>query len=618
MADKKLDRLLAKAEKAYAKGDKRKGARLIDDILQKDYNHAPTWALLHRLFGKGREFSEFQRSFTIQYYPEQLYRLKTGQPGAAGGPAGSPEKKPSFFARLFRRSKKQDALKEAPVDFAAAPQDQPPVPQAAEPLPADPPAANPPEAPTASLSPSRIVIPRDPPRVPRDEPPPVKIAAAPPPVGKPPAAPTFGISPPRAGSALTAARRAEMLSGRNKIHVIVVDDVPQSRETIIRTLRFQENIEVVGTAANGIQAIELVREVVPDVIIMDVNMPDMDGITATEIIKHENPHAQIIILTVQDDVDYIRRAMMAGARDFLAKPPVIEELIAAVQRAGEIARQEREKPPPLTVFEDTPAGVLGRGKIISVYSPRGGVGCTMLACNLAAMLYSADTGVALVDGNLQFGDVDAFFNLQSRNTIVDLAPRVDEMDHALVEEVLAVHPSGIKLLLPSRPERSELVTGPQFSKIITFLSRYYPYVIIDAGRRLSDVTLAALDGSDLVVLVTSQDIPSVARMRKFLDLLPAMDLDSRRLLVVMNQYEQRNNIESEKVAQAFRMPVAAVIPSAREVVIPSINRGLPFMLQKENSNRPIARAMLALVEAVRQRLVELDQAVPVETGPEKS
>jgi pilus assembly protein CpaE len=256
--------------------------------------------------------------------------------------------------------------------------------------------------------------------------------------------------------------------------------------------------------------------------------------------------------------------------------------------------------------------VLGRGKIITVYSPRGGSGCTMLACNLAATLVNPETRVVVVDGTLQFGDVEVFFNVQSRNTIVDLAPRVDEMDAHLVDEVLATHASGIRLLLPSRPERSELVTGPQFSQILVFLSQYYDYVIVDASHRLSDVTLAGLDTSDVVVLITTQDIPSIARTRKFLDLMPAMELDKARLLIVMNQYDPKAGIEPEKVSQAFRTKIAALVPRAIEVVVPSINRGAPFMLQKEMATRPIGRAMLEVVEAIRQRLVELDKATTEE------
>jgi pilus assembly protein CpaE len=300
--------------------------------------------------------------------------------------------------------------------------------------------------------------------------------------------------------------------------------------------------------------------------------------------------------------------MNAGARDFLAKPPVIEELVAAVERAAEFARREKEKMPPPIIAG--PAGAdagLGKGKIITVYSPRGGAGCTTLACNLAAALHNEDTRVVVVDGNLQYGDVAVLFNLQSKTSILDLAPRVEELEIELVNEVLASHPSGIKVLTPSRPERAELVTGPQFSQILAFLSEHFDYVIVDTAHRLNDVTLAALDAGNLTVLVTTQDIPSISRMRKFLDLVPVLELDATRLLIVMNQFDQRIMIDPEKVGQAFNQKIAAILPVDGAVVIGAVNRGAPFMLQKDIATRAIGRAVYAVTEVVRQRLAELEK-----------
>jgi pilus assembly protein CpaE len=71
---------------------------------------------------------------------------------------------------------------------------------------------------------------------------------------------------------------------------------------------------------------------------MDINMPDMDGISATEQIRQRMPSVKIIILSVQNDSNYMRRAMLAGARDFLTKPPMADELISAVRRAGLMAQ----------------------------------------------------------------------------------------------------------------------------------------------------------------------------------------------------------------------------------------------------------------------------------------
>ena len=107
----------------------------------------------------------------------------------------------------------------------------------------------------------------------------------------------------------------------DKIRVIIVDDIAETRENIRKLLQFESDIEVVGVARTGREGIDLTEEISPDVVLMDINMPDMDGITATETIRKEVPFAQIVILSVQGDPNYMRRAMLAGARDFLTKPP---------------------------------------------------------------------------------------------------------------------------------------------------------------------------------------------------------------------------------------------------------------------------------------------------------
>ena len=126
-----------------------------------------------------------------------------------------------------------------------------------------------------------------------------------------------------------------------KSRVLVVDDVSETRENIRKLLQFENDIEVVGLARSGREAVQLSGDLRPDVILMDINMPDMDGITATEMIRQQNPIAQIIILSVQGDPNYMRRAMLAGARDFLTKPPMADELISAVRRASFPARPRR-------------------------------------------------------------------------------------------------------------------------------------------------------------------------------------------------------------------------------------------------------------------------------------
>src|SRR4030067_1351516 len=230
------------------------------------------------------------------------------------------------------------------------------------------------------------------------------------------------------------------MTGEEKIRVLIVDDVAETRENIRRLLQFEKDLEVVGTENSGRSGIEAAWQLKPDVVLMDINMPDMDGITATERIRSMNPVIQIVMLSVQGDSNYMRRAMLAGARDFLTKPPAVDELIAALRSAGKMAKEERAKSIAASQM------VTGRlslstllpstlGKIITIYSPKGGTGATTLAVNLAITLQSEDAPVLIVDGNLQFGDVAVFMNEQVRNSVLELAPTVDELDPDVVDEV---------------------------------------------------------------------------------------------------------------------------------------------------------------------------------------
>jgi pilus assembly protein CpaE len=397
-----------------------------------------------------------------------------------------------------------------------------------------------------------------------------------------------------------------------KTRVLVVDDIAETRENIRKLLQFEADIEVAGAARSGREAIQLTEELKPDVILMDINMPDMDGITATEMIRQRNQVSQIIILSVQGDPNYMRKAMLAGARDFLTKPPMADELISAVRRAGDMARQERAKSAQVVSASTNIAQPSFRasqtnGHILMVYSPKGGTGVTTLAVNLAITLHNEETRAVLVDGNLQFGDVAVFLNEQGKNTILDLAPRADELEPEIVESVMIKHAaSGLHVLAaPARPEHADHVNSDQFSKLIKYLRQMYAYVVIDSAHMLNDVTLATIDVADVILLVVTQDIPAIKNARLFLDLLNTLGVKRERICFVMNRHDKRISINPEKVGENLKQPVAGVIPLDERVVSLAVNRGVPFML--DNKTQPAGRAVFSLAEAVRAQISTLDK-----------
>jgi pilus assembly protein CpaE len=393
----------------------------------------------------------------------------------------------------------------------------------------------------------------------------------------------------------------------DKIRVLIVDDVSETRENVKKLLQFESDVEVVGIARTGKEAIQASNDLNPDVVLMDINMPDMDGIAATEAIRSNQQAVQVIILSVQSDQNYMRRAMLAGARDFLTKPPMGNELISAIRRAGEMAKVEKEKAARVQVVP-LQGGLAGpgafggpRGKIIVVYSPKGGTGCTTIAVNLALAMKGTDSRVALVDGNLQFGDVAVFINEQGKNTVLDLAPRADELDPDIVGEVMVKHQaSGLHILAaPTKPEHAEKISSSQFSKMLEYLTQLYEYVVVDTTPALNEVTLAAIDVSDLIVLVTTQDIPSIKNCRLFLDLLLNLGIKRDRVMFIMNRFDKKIPITPERVAENLKQEVALVLPMDDATSIKAVNRGIPFVL--DNKSQPIARGVFALAEGVRNK-----------------
>ena len=394
----------------------------------------------------------------------------------------------------------------------------------------------------------------------------------------------------------------------DKIRVLIVDDVADTRENVRKLLQFETDVDVVGAARSGKEGIQFASELDPDVVLMDINMPDIDGITATEAIRQKSPHIQVVILSVQNDQNYMRRAMLVGARDFLTKPPMPDELVAAIRRAGKMAREERSKSiqsyataaggVPLT----STGGPTPLGKIIMVYSPKGGTGCTTIAVNLAVAFHNQDTKVVIVDANMQFGDVAIFLNEQGKNTILDLAPRVDELDPEIVDSVMIKNAAtGIHILAsPSRPENAEKVNSDEFTKLVRYLCQLYAYVIIDTSVYLNDITLAVLDVADAVVLVTTQDIPSIKNDRLFLDLMTTMGILPDKIAFVMNRFDKRIAITAEKIGENLKQEVMAVIPLDERTVIPAVNRGVPFMV--DNKAQPAARGIYMLAEGLRAKL----------------
>lgn len=122
------------------------------------------------------------------------------------------------------------------------------------------------------------------------------------------------------------------------IRVLLVDDHQLFRRGVASLLSGREDIEVVGEASNGVEALERARELMPDVILMDIKMPELDGLAATKQLKAEMPYVRIMMLTVSETDEDLFEAIKAGASGYLLKNVDPDYLIACVQQVhrGEV------------------------------------------------------------------------------------------------------------------------------------------------------------------------------------------------------------------------------------------------------------------------------------------
>ncbi len=407
-----------------------------------------------------------------------------------------------------------------------------------------------------------------------------------------------------------------------KIRVLIVDDIAETRENLRKLLSFAPDIEVVGTAATGEEGVQLARELTPHVVIMDINLPGMDGITATEQIAREVPTTQIIILSVQGETGYMRRAMAAGARDFLVKPPSGDELMATIRRVYEIGRAQAARMAPIPIAA-VPSGAgrpaVGRqGQLVVVFSPKGGVGCTTVAVNLAVALQTrlgASQKVAIIDGSFQFGDVGVMLNLQASRSIADLAVRVEELDADLLTSVLTPHSSGIKALLaPPHPEAADAIIGAdggmtegsrRIGAILDGLLREFDIVVVDTWSLLNELTLTFLDRADLILLVVTPLIPDIKGARHFLELADRLGYPREKVGLVINHSDRKTGLRLDQIERAL-IPALAHIPYDERAGIVAANRGLPIAV--EEASRPIGQAFVHLAAGVLERLSQFRKA----------
>ena len=375
-----------------------------------------------------------------------------------------------------------------------------------------------------------------------------------------------------------------------KIRILIVDDIADTRENLAKLIGFEPDMEVAGTAGGGQEAVNLAKKERPHVILMDINMPDMDGITATEIISNTVPESPIIMMSVQGEQDYLRRSMLAGAREFLVKPFSADELINSIRHVHELEKVRRARYAPVQQAAP-PAGAAApgtreTGKIITFFSPKGGVGRTTIATNLAVALHqTTEKPVVLVDGSLPFGDIAVILNMSPKaKTLADLIGSFETADSDVVESILTQHSTGIKVLLaPPTPESTELITGANMKHVLELLRERYAYIVVDTWPSFQEQVITMLDVADVILTLMTLEITSLKNVRVFMEIVEKLGYDENKVQLVANRNDSSGGIKASDVEASLGRKIPHAIVSDGRTLVLAVNRGVPFVTSNRDS-----------------------------------
>ncbi|HHW09080.1 MAG TPA: response regulator/pilus assembly protein [Firmicutes bacterium] len=369
------------------------------------------------------------------------------------------------------------------------------------------------------------------------------------------------------------------------IRVIIADDLPETRVNVRRMLELAEGFAVVGEAGDGREAVASTRDTMPDCVLMDINMPVMDGIQAAEIITSRFPEVAVVMMSVQGEHEYLRRAMTAGARDYLVKPFTTDELANTVRKAC-LSLHRRQ--------ENHPGAKEDKAEVVAVMGPKGGVGRTTVAVNLALAFTAAGEQSYLLDLNLQFGDAAMSLDVVPGRNLAHLVFDGQPPDLAAVEEILEAHKSGVHLLAgPDRPEEAELIDVSLVDQVLRLMQVMCRRLVVDMPNRMEEMLLPVLDRHPVCVMVITPELATVRNAGQAIRLLRDLEYDIDRLKLVLNRYSPQAPINQATIERNLGLPVFAVIPDDPKAMRTAGTRGEPVVVGQPDSPSGKALAQLA-------------------------
>lgn len=360
-----------------------------------------------------------------------------------------------------------------------------------------------------------------------------------------------------------------------KINVLLISKMDRNIG-ILKQMINDEEIFVIGDSPGGSLALDRIENTSPDIIIMTLGAGDTDVLSLAERIILHRPRTFVILVAEHLDIDMMQNALKVGCHNIIEIPNSPKEFADYIKS---VYNNESIRLKSLNEKEN----LSWSSTVISVFGAKGGLGKTTIAANLAVKLAEKRKKVALIDLDLQFGDIHIFLDIEPKDTITELFQEVIAPNIDSVRSYMAVHSSGVHVLCaPKSPEYAELISAEKVLSLLSLLRTYYDYVIIDTAPTFSDVNMTAIESSSLIFFVTGLDISILKNSKLSISLLESLQ-QTDKVRVIVNRAVDTNSISVNDVQKIIGYPIWARLPSDYKVAVNALNRGIPFVSGAPNS-----------------------------------
>jgi pilus assembly protein CpaE len=355
------------------------------------------------------------------------------------------------------------------------------------------------------------------------------------------------------------------------IKAFVAIDAGLSRESVELSLPRGGDVDVVGLVEGLDEAWMTLQEVPNDVLVIACAGHSEKALVLIDGAIKQRPSRPVVVFGHGSPNGFVNRVFQAGADDVLVLPQDPEAVRFALEKA--IARKTG----------GTGASPGSQGHLVCVLGPKGGTGKTLVATSLAVTLAQMGKHVALVDLDLQFGDVGLCMGLRPERTIYDLVRTGGSLDEEKMSDFLVTHHSGVEVLIaPSRPDHASVISIEFLRDVYGVLRRMVDYVVVDTPPGFTPEVIATIDASSDLVMVGTLDSLSLKNTKLGLETLSLMDYDPRKIRLVLNRADTRVGISHHDVVTVLGSEPEIFIPSDREIPR-SVNEGVPITLSRPQS-----------------------------------